>query len=359
MPQLVAPLPDGPLDIIGDVHGEIDALRALLGRLGADVDRATVTRPLVFVGDLIDRGPDSAAVVALVRRFVEAGVAQCVVGNHELNVLQADHKEGNGWFFGHNDGYPWRTPGGPTVRRPFDSREVTSKEDREGILAFLATLPVALERDDLRVVHADWDHEALRALPPSGDVASLADDAEQAVLAELARSGALARAERERQHFADLRDPDVRPDRMLVAVQEVSAAEQLRNPFRVLTSGREVPVSLDEVFFVGGKWRFVTRARWWDGYDDGPAVVVGHYWRRRGGAVRGKVDLWDKLAPFAWGGPRGNVLCVDYSVGRRFVERWGGSAGPFVGGLAALRWPERVLVFDDVDGATPTTGFGG
>ena len=97
------PLPDGPLDIIGDVHGELGALRALLDRLGVDVDAGTATRPVVFVGDLVDRGPDSPGVVAVVRRLVEAGVAHCIIGNHELNLLLGLRKEGNGWAWGDAD----------------------------------------------------------------------------------------------------------------------------------------------------------------------------------------------------------------------------------------------------------------
>ena len=76
MPTLVQALPSGPLDIVGDIHGEHEALLSLLSRLGCDPDRATVERPLVFIGDLIDRGPDSPAVVETVMRLVAAGVAQ-------------------------------------------------------------------------------------------------------------------------------------------------------------------------------------------------------------------------------------------------------------------------------------------
>ena len=68
--KLIQQLPAGPLDIIGDVHGELAALERLLARLGADPARGHVERPLVFVGDLIDRGPDSPGVVALVRSLV-------------------------------------------------------------------------------------------------------------------------------------------------------------------------------------------------------------------------------------------------------------------------------------------------
>lgn len=62
--RTIAPLRAGPLDVIGDVHGEFDALRALLGHLGYDDGGAHPDgRRVVFVGDLCDRGPDSPAVL--------------------------------------------------------------------------------------------------------------------------------------------------------------------------------------------------------------------------------------------------------------------------------------------------------
>jgi hypothetical protein len=357
MPVLVQPLPEGPLDIVGDVHGELDALLALLDRLGCDPERRTVDRPLVFLGDLVDRGPDSPSVVDVVRGLVEAGVAWCVAGNHELNLLQGDKKEGNGWFLGHDDSYQSASTG----RRAFESRPIDAR-DREPTRAFLATLPVVLERPDLRVVHACWDGPSLAALPHEGELAPLSRAAAREVIAELRRTGALARALEQRAEFANLRDHGTRPDRMLDAVQEVSAAEQLKNPYKVLTSGREDPIPFEELYFIGGKWRFVARSRWWEDYTDDAAVVIGHYWRRRKAPVTGKIDLWDRVPPYGWAGPRGNVFCVDYSVGRRFAERWEHPTGQperFRGGLAALRWPERSLVFDDQPDPISTTGFGG
>ncbi len=360
MSPLVRHLPEGPLDIIGDVHGEIDALRALLARLGCDPQRRTVERPMVFVGDLIDRGPDSPAVVRLVQNLCEAGVAWCIAGNHELNLVQDKSKEGNGWFTGKNDDTPFGSG-----RRPFDSRDA-GPDDHDEILAFLGSMPVALERPDLRVVHACWDSRALRELPNAGDLGELgelANAADERVWTHLRDRDLVTAARAERAEFANLRDPSQRPDRELPNALEITLAEQRLNPFRVLTSGREHAIPIEQTFFVGGKWRIVSRTPWWDTYDEAPAVIVGHYWRRRAEPIPGKRDLWDGVGPTAWAGPRGNVFCVDYSVGRRFLERWrhqqSGTPEPwsFAGGLAALRWPERTLVFDDRDTHLPTTGF--
>lgn len=353
MTTLVQRLPEGPLDIVGDIHGELEALEALLRRLGCDPVAATHDRHLVFVGDLVDRGPDSPGVVRLVQRLVEAGIASCVAGNHELNVLAGDEKEGNGWYFHHADHHRGV---------PFDSVQLPADERAE-LRAFLAQLPLVLERDDLRVVHACYDRDAVGLLPEAGDVGVLAEACEAAIIAELKANGVLQQAVAQRARYADFRDPEVKPRRPLDAALHMILAEQRNDPYRVLTSGQEEAIPPDEdLFFVGGKWRLVRRARWWDRYDDAPAVVVGHYWRRRGPLNTDKPDLFDAEPTFGWTGPRGNVFCVDYSVGRRFLERQQqarrGVREPFRGGLGALRWPERVVVFDDRDVVFPTTGFG-
>lgn len=69
---------------IGDVHGRLDALQDLLKK----VSREWGSRFVVFVGDLVDRGPDSAGVIARVSDLVDQGRAACVLGNHDEMFLQ-------------------------------------------------------------------------------------------------------------------------------------------------------------------------------------------------------------------------------------------------------------------------------
>ncbi|GAA1480065.1 polynucleotide kinase-phosphatase [Gordonia sinesedis] len=89
----------GPFDIIGDVHGCATELVALLGELGwrprMSVDGDLVGlhdhpdgRRAIFVGDLVDRGPDTPAVLDLAMSMVSAGQAFCVRGNHEEKLLR-------------------------------------------------------------------------------------------------------------------------------------------------------------------------------------------------------------------------------------------------------------------------------
>ena len=89
----------GPFDIVGDVHGCRAELELLLGKLGWALVRDEAGRPVdaahpegrtaVFVGDLVDRGPDSPGVLRLVMGMVEAGHAFAVCGNHEQKLVRA------------------------------------------------------------------------------------------------------------------------------------------------------------------------------------------------------------------------------------------------------------------------------
>ncbi|MFJ7174879.1 polynucleotide kinase-phosphatase [Streptomyces massasporeus] len=73
----------GPFDIIGDIHGCAAELEALLGKLGYVDGVHPEGRTAVFVGDLVDRGPDSPGVLRRVMAMVKSGDALCVPGNHE------------------------------------------------------------------------------------------------------------------------------------------------------------------------------------------------------------------------------------------------------------------------------------
>ncbi|MFE7212891.1 polynucleotide kinase-phosphatase [Streptomyces sp. NPDC057611] len=73
----------GPFDIIGDIHGCSVELESLLAKLGYTDGAHPEGRTAVFVGDLVDRGPDSPGVLRRVMSMAEAGNALCVPGNHE------------------------------------------------------------------------------------------------------------------------------------------------------------------------------------------------------------------------------------------------------------------------------------
>ena len=88
----------GPFDVIGDIHGCGAELETLLTRLDYRIERDEQGRPVgahhdrrraVFLGDLVDRGPDTPGVLRLVMGMVAAGNALCVSGNHEAKLLKA------------------------------------------------------------------------------------------------------------------------------------------------------------------------------------------------------------------------------------------------------------------------------
>ncbi|MGX7825280.1 polynucleotide kinase-phosphatase [Actinokineospora sp. 24-640] len=89
----------GPFDVIGDVHGCRVELEDLLGALGYAVERDDAGRAVgarhpegrraVFVGDLVDRGPDTPGVLRLAMGMVAAGTAFAVCGNHEQKLARA------------------------------------------------------------------------------------------------------------------------------------------------------------------------------------------------------------------------------------------------------------------------------
>jgi protein phosphatase len=94
----------GPFDIIGDVHGCFDELEQLLQRLSYDIELEVQKdaqgetsehycvvppgRKVIFLGDLVDRGPASQKVLRLVMDMVAAGCALCVPGNHDMRLLR-------------------------------------------------------------------------------------------------------------------------------------------------------------------------------------------------------------------------------------------------------------------------------
>jgi protein phosphatase len=85
----------GPFDIIGDVHGCSEELQELLAALGYEIDpdglsaRHPHGRRAVFLGDLVDRGPATPAVLRLVMGMTGEGSALCIPGNHEVKLLRA------------------------------------------------------------------------------------------------------------------------------------------------------------------------------------------------------------------------------------------------------------------------------
>lgn len=332
-------LPDTPLDIVGDVHGELEALQQLLHHLGYRSDGShPAGRKLVFAGDLCDRGPDSPAVLEQFLHMHAAGNAFTVLGNHELNALVHDPKDGSGWFFPEREAKdaahyaPWRT---------------LPEADRPALESRLAEHPLILERPDLRIVHAAWLPHAFEPLEAAHGESLVAQYCrfDRELQAQLQTAPWYPDYLNEQALYAEAAENPSHPPPPMPATAQYELMRSRLHPIRALTSGAEQPAA--QPFYAGGRWRFTKRCGWWRNYHENTPVLIGHYWR----SWQPQTPVRENIFPAhgnAWHGAKRNVFCIDFSVGARWRDRKQGTPpAQSRFRLAAIRWPERVLVFDD------------
>jgi hypothetical protein len=302
---------DGPLyhfrvsyDLIGDIHGYLEPLQELLERLGYRQDSGVYCHPerkVIFLGDFIDRGPDQRGVIDTVRPMIEAGAALSVMGNHEFNAIA---------YFTEDPDAPgeYLRPHSDKNRQQhlafLEAYEGT--DDYADVIEWFRSLPLWLDLDGLRVVHACWDDQ---------------------LMGYLARRSALL------NRYLD--------GALLVAASRKTAMEY--RAVETILKGKEIKLPAGQRFKdKDGNPRHEIRVRWWDadartyrraflGPDsalshipedpidvehliqyssDEPPVFFGHYW------MEGEPE---RLAP--------NIACLDWSV-----------ASPRGGKLVAYRW---------------------
>jgi Calcineurin-like phosphoesterase len=151
-------------DIIPDIHGQLAKLEALLAELGYRRRRGrwhhpTLDRQIVFLGDFIDRGPDSGGVLGAVRELIADGRALAIMGNHELNAIHFHNVD-------------------PDTGQPLRARTDKNRAQHAGFLRqfplgstgarewteWMAGLPLWLDLGPFRAVHACWSAPAVRRL---------------------------------------------------------------------------------------------------------------------------------------------------------------------------------------------------
>ena len=145
-------------DVIGDVHGHAKKLKDLLRRMGYSHSSGVWRHPrrtAVFVGDLIDRGPQQIATVAIARRMIEAGSAQAVMGNHEFNAIAWRH----GWREKSNKNQE--------QHQEFLNEVGEDSPAHHEMIGWFETLPMWLELDGLRIIHACWNEQSQAVLGTS------------------------------------------------------------------------------------------------------------------------------------------------------------------------------------------------
>lgn len=285
-------------DLIGDVHGCCDALCELLDRLGY-TQRGGIyrhrnerrPRQAVFLGDLIDRGPTIRETVLLVQAMAERGQARIVMGNHEYHAVA------------------YHTPARPGSGRRY-LREHTERHTRllettleqfaghrhdwSDALQWMRAMPLWLEGDGFRVIHACWDQELVDACAGRLPEHCLDED----FLHESAELGSFAeRFIRRATRGLDLPLPD---DMTMVG------ADGLRRRFFRCKFWVRDPRTYADLEFQPDRLppavaqrelSDVERAQliYYDEHQ--PPLFIGHYWQQ------------DRPQPL-----RANLACLDYSA---------------------------------------------
>jgi hypothetical protein len=156
-------------DIIGDVHGHADKLEGLLRKMDYELIDGTWQHPerqVIFVGDLIDRGPRQVDSVMIAKRMVEGGHAYIVMGNHEFNAIAYATPNPN------KPGDFLRTHQGEWAAKNFAQHQkfleavVEGSELHREVIQWFKSIPLWLELEGLRIIHACWDPASMDRLRP-------------------------------------------------------------------------------------------------------------------------------------------------------------------------------------------------
>jgi hypothetical protein len=153
-------------DIIGDIHGHADELFQLLELMGYDRRRGHYSHPdrkAVFVGDFIDRGPQILEVLQTVRPMIETGSAYAVMGNHEFNAIAYHTSDPD------HDGKFLRDHNEKNDRQHAETMRQLSDDELREFIEWFRSLPMWLEIDGIRVVHACWDDKSIDVIKKSHD----------------------------------------------------------------------------------------------------------------------------------------------------------------------------------------------
>ncbi|MFT6102615.1 MAG: hypothetical protein ACJA2B_001057 [Candidatus Endobugula sp.] len=147
-------------DLIGDVHGCGRSLERLLIEMGYHKRQGVyqhAKRQVIFVGDIVDRGPHIRKALSIVYDMVTAGHAQLVMGNHEYNVYchATPHPNRNAYLREHN-------PHNDRLVAETFEQFANHPNDLKDYLAWFSHLPLFLDMGHFKVVHACWDHFYIR-----------------------------------------------------------------------------------------------------------------------------------------------------------------------------------------------------
>lgn len=158
----IAPGTYSAIYAVGDVHGCLDPLLALEERIRADASQRDGRKLIVMLGDYVDRGPQSAAVLYHLNAAPPAGFDRiCLRGNHDDAFL--DYLEGDpagDWFLDHGAEATLRSYGvdpeahGPFIASNFALRQAVRDAVPAGHVELLRAMPVLVTAGSEVFVHA-------------------------------------------------------------------------------------------------------------------------------------------------------------------------------------------------------------
>jgi len=145
-------------DIIGDIHGFANTLELLLKKLGyskKDGFYQNEQRKVIFLGDFVDRGPNILKTLEIVKAMVDNGSALSIMGNHEYNSICYHTKNLKGNYLREH-----------SEKNKYQYRHTLYEfKDNKNLLLYYVnwfkTLPIFLEIDGIRIVHACWDTDMI------------------------------------------------------------------------------------------------------------------------------------------------------------------------------------------------------
>ncbi len=281
-------------DIIGDIHGCAHTLTRLLDQMGYRKINGVYQHPkrqAIFIGDIIDRGPRIREALHLVRDMVEHGSARIVMGNHEYNALgyctRARPGSGRKWLREHNARHD------RLIRETLEQFDHYPHEWNE-FLEWFYTIPLFIEDDGFRVVHACWDGDLIEKFKQSQGGACIDEDFLHASSAIESFAGQVMDT---LLRGTDLRLPE--------GVKITGKDGYVREFFRTKFWADNPQTYADVVFQPDPLPPEVARMKLTDderkqliSYPAGePPVFVGHYW------------MDSSPAPL-----KANVACIDYSA---------------------------------------------
>ena len=152
-------------DLIGDIHGYATELKALLTKMNyREIDGVWQhpKRTVIFLGDFVDKGPEQLEVIRIAKAMVEKGKAMAVMGNHEFNAVLWATKD-------------TKNPGGDSHLRAHSSKNLDQHREfleqvgedtdlHSKVIDWFKTLPLYLNMEEFRVVHACWHPDYLQVI---------------------------------------------------------------------------------------------------------------------------------------------------------------------------------------------------